>query len=59
MSDNVARSVLGDILILEGILFVVAQDDPAVKDDVEVPLVIEYNIPSLLLDDNELRDEGF
>ena len=58
MADDVSRSVLGDILILERILFVVAQDDSAVKDDVEVPLVVEYDLPGLFLDDSQLGDQG-
>lgn len=54
VADDVARRVLGDVLVFEGVLLVVPQDDPAVEDDMEVSLVVKDDVTPLLLDDSEL-----
>ena len=58
MADDVARRVLSDILVFQGVLLVVSQDDSAVEDDMKVSIVVKYDLSGLLLDDGQLRDQS-
>ena len=49
MTDHFSRSVLSYVLVIEGVVVVVPQENSSVEDYVDVLLVAENNIISLML----------
>ena len=52
MAQDFPRDILGEILVLQGVLFMVPQDHSAIQDNMDMlALVVEYKVSLLLLND--------
>ena len=55
MAQNLSWCVLGNILILERILLVISQKHSSIEHNVNVLIVIEYNVTCFPLDEVQVR----